>query len=369
MAVPYTYVNAGLSKAAAGRTSGEASLTVTAGEGVKFGSPSADAPLKLAVWRSGVFVTLLRVTGVSGDVLTIDGTADGASDAAVNVGDDLIAAATKGDFEGLWTAIGAVDVSAYAPLASPTFTGVVTINELTVSHDSGASASTISTSATDLTIACTGDMYGTVRMSFQNRNGSNGVTFENVGVPLVDFAFLAGGERRALRYETRAGQTVTGGPEFLFFQPLASPYGVPNAVFGDGKTFLTGGTVFLPQFDGSTVGGGIAPPVATFESRGGAAFNTAQTNATTVSLTLLSHVVGVDTSSSAVAVPLPASAPNGQQFVVCDRTGGAAANNVTVSAPSGGSIDGAASAVINTAFGSLTFVSWGSNVFTVIGRG
>lgn len=115
MATPWTYVNGGQSKAASARSSGGASLTVTAGDGAKFGSPTTAAPLKLAVWRSGSFVTVLKATGVSGDVLTIDGTADAATDAAVNVGDDLAASATKGDFDGLWTAL---DSKASAGVAS-----------------------------------------------------------------------------------------------------------------------------------------------------------------------------------------------------------------------------------------------------------
>jgi len=65
-------------------------------------------------------------------------------------------------------------------------------------------------------------------------------------------------------------------------------------------------------------------------------------------------VILVDTSSARTIVPL-ASPTTGQQFVIKDNVGSAAANNITIT-PSGKNIDGAASSTININYGSVTIV-------------
>jgi hypothetical protein len=52
---------------------------------------------------------------------------------------------------------------------------------------------------------------------------------------------------------------------------------------------------------------------------------------------------------------LPAS-PTGTVFIVKDISGAAFTNNITVTATGGALIDGAASALINTNYGSITLV-------------
>ena len=79
----------------------------------------------------------------------------------------------------------------------------------------------ITTAGDDLTLEATGDSFGTVRLALQNRNGSAGALFENVGLDLVDFGFMPNsGVQSNLRLEHRvaniwhAGNTLG---EFQFF--------------------------------------------------------------------------------------------------------------------------------------------------------
>lgn len=65
-------------------------------------------------------------------------------------------------------------------------------------------------------------------------------------------------------------------------------------------------------------------------------------------------IILVDTSSARTITPL-ASPTTGQRHIIKDSVGSAAANNITVT-PSGKNIDGAASSVINIAYGSITII-------------
>lgn len=66
------------------------------------------------------------------------------------------------------------------------------------------------------------------------------------------------------------------------------------------------------------------------------------------------EVILVDTSVARTITPL-ASPQTGQKHVIKDNVGSAAANNITIT-PSGKNVDGAASTVINIAYGSATIV-------------
>jgi len=83
-------------------------------------------------------------------------------------------------------------------------------------------ATTISANKS-LTFEQNGDVYGTCRMTLQNRDGVNGAVFETVNptVALVDFAFKTGLantslNQRNIRLEARSGETRCGVPEFSF---------------------------------------------------------------------------------------------------------------------------------------------------------
>jgi hypothetical protein len=97
----------------AARAVGGPTLTLATGKGalVAAGSPTADAPMPIIVYRGAAYLTILRCEGVSGDVLTINGTMFGKADAAVNVGDVAYNAPTAGDLKALWDAIAAVETT------------------------------------------------------------------------------------------------------------------------------------------------------------------------------------------------------------------------------------------------------------------
>jgi hypothetical protein len=103
---------------------------------------------------------------------------------------------------------------------------------------------TITGSAGNLTFQETGDSFGSVKMSLQNRFGVNGVLFEQSDVgPIVDFVLKAGAFQRNLRLEGRGGsiQYTTGaGPEFQFGQPTGSG---PNLVVADSMALFRRGNV------------------------------------------------------------------------------------------------------------------------------
>ena len=69
-------------------------------------------------------------------------------------------------------------------------------------------------------------------------------------------------------------------------------------------------------------------------------------------------VILVDTASARTITPL-ASPVTGQKHIIKDSVGSAASNNITIT-PSGKNIDGAASATINIAYGSVTIIYNGS---------
>jgi hypothetical protein len=54
----------------------------------------------------------------------------------------------------------------------------------------------------------------------------------------------------------------------------------------------------------------------------------------------------------------------GQEFVVKDESGSCSVTNTITISPSSGTIDGSASKVINTAYGSQRVYSNGTNLFT-----
>ncbi len=80
---------------------------------------------------------------------------------------------------------------------------------------------TISNSGTGLTFQETGDTFGTVALSLQNRNGVNGAMFQQLGsVDLVDFVFKGLIEQRNIRFENRVtGSYQISTPEFEIGMP------------------------------------------------------------------------------------------------------------------------------------------------------
>lgn len=440
----YTYHDLTQSKAASPRTAGGGSLTVAPGDGPLFGSPSPSAPMRITVYRDApgsvdgqpVFVTVLLAVGVSGDVLTIDGTSAGYADADVLQGDYLENTINAADLTDLWAAVDDIastpgpqgdpgpqgppgadgatgpkgdkgdkgdtgpafttpvvgvlkgtgtDVvaatagtdyidpagltaalSGYATLASPSFTGTVTVNsKLTIAHDSGTNSSHVYTSATELVLRQAGDTYGATGFRLQNRDGSNGVIFEQLGsVALVDFGFSTSAGNLNLRYETRSSSTISGGKEFQFFDPTPPTYQT-TLVVGIARSYHIGDTLFVPTTGFAALASGANPPTSTIECRGSVALNRTAVTATSYTVLEDDYLIGV-TPSAATAITLQSSAAVNRRIEVKDEGGSAATNNITVNAPSGGTIDGASSKTINTNYGFLALYHKGSNAWLTI---
>lgn len=85
--------------------------------------------------------------------------------------------------------------------------------------------------------------------------------------------------------------------------------------------------------------------------------------ATTLDTTTTDYIVLANSSSAAFTVTLPA-ATSGRKIIIKDSGGSAQTNNITVS-PASGTIDGAASFVINNNYQSIDLVSDGTNWFAV----
>lgn len=104
-------------------------------------------------------------------------------------------------------------------------------------------------------------------------------------------------------------------------------------------------------------------------------FNSLQGNVLVIKKTAVSYnvlntdyYIGITDTTAARTMTLPASGLTGnkigQTYIFKDESGGAATNNITITASSG-TIDGAASAVINTNYGSIKIVYDGTNYFII----
>jgi hypothetical protein len=99
---------------------------------------------------------------------------------------------------------------------------------------------TLSNNAGEIVISGT-ETYGTAKLHIQNRNGSAGALFENLGLNLVDLGFLPnGGNQSNLRLECRTNYTfmatnTTG--EFQFIMNSTSVIFIPFVVGKYGASF------------------------------------------------------------------------------------------------------------------------------------
>lgn len=102
------------------------------------------------------------------------------------------------------------------------------------------------------------------------------------------------------------------------------------------------------------------PNYAKFEQ--GQVVNYTGTSANTYVVLATDYYISVDCSGGAKQVNLPNAPPNNQIYIVKDRTGNAAAHNITVTTPGGTvDLDGATSFVININYGSISVIFNGTN--------
>ena len=120
-----------------------------------------------------------------------------------------------------------------------------------------------------------------------------------------------------------------------------------------GSAVITGGT-------GITV----TPGANTITISGTGTFIFNYTNVTTTPYVVLTtdDYLSVDTSTLAITIQLPNAPATGRSFIIKDRTGTAATNNITVTTVGGAvNIDGATSFVMNTAFEAIEVIFNGTS--------
>lgn len=78
------------------------------------------------------------------------------------------------------------------------------------------------------------------------------------------------------------------------------------------------------------------------------------------------YYIGVTSTAAARTITLPAlaSVTDNKRYVVKDESGGAVANNITIDGNGAETIDGAATKVISSNYGSVRLVKSGSSWFT-----
>lgn len=151
--------------------------------------------------------------------------------------------------------------------------------------------------------------------------------------------------------------TFSGAPDELV--PVVSPtVGDPVSV----ATFIAGSQVMSGTSSGLAVTA-IGPSKSV---------GTAVTNAMSPYTVLPADVrLQCSTGGGAISIVLPTAASSSDRIIqVVDASGSAATNNITVTVSGGGSINGSASYVINSAYGNATFVCVGGAwIATATGSG
>jgi len=160
-------------------------------------------------------------------------------------------------------------------------------------------------------------------------SGAPTLTNRSIGTRIITYSTLGASD-----VDCAIGAAGSGGTQW---------YSVPRATSTYNHTFYAGTSVALNiRGDGlfTTIGGQVSK------------VRVALTTPATVVAGTDFHIVTKLTTPGAVAVNLPAGVA-GQEFVVQDGTGDAAANNITIT-PAAGTINGAATLVIAANYGRTT---------------
>jgi hypothetical protein len=111
---------------------------------------------------------------------------------------------------------------------------------------------------------------------------------------------------------------------------------------------------------------GIVAPTVRLDVDGAVAFKRIATavSANTAAMGE-AHIYAVTSTASARTITIStADITAGRQFIVKDESGAAGTNNITIGTAGAENIDGAATAVISTNYGSVSIYSDGTNLFT-----
>lgn len=171
--------------------------------------------------------------------------------------------------------------------------------------------------------------------------------------PTSMFSLLGGGGMAAMNFN-QVGLEPDD-PNYLGIIDLGSSFGTIRNAGNIMSRVQAAGAIFDPA------GLPLSRPALEQHSPGAGTTEAQQTMAAPGdAVELGTDAVMVDTSAGAVAFPLPTPAAGTRRISIQDVTGDAAVNNITVSTPSG-AINGAPTATINVAYGSLTLRSDGTN--------
>jgi hypothetical protein len=111
-------------------TAGSGSLVVASGTGVRFGSPSTGAPIRVTCIRAsdGAY-SILKVTGVASDTLTIASALEGTTDINLSVGDVVAIRVSAGYVTDAYAAINALESSSGGGVVAAGSTGQIQYND------------------------------------------------------------------------------------------------------------------------------------------------------------------------------------------------------------------------------------------------
>ena len=216
----------------------------------------------------------LNMNGGNGTVSTENNTLDDGAGAASFIG-SVTAASFVGNGGGLTNISGTniqvgtinsnkLDAGTIALLGGSVPNGLVTNNgsaSLVATNSAsigrvGITNGTI-TGNTQLVLQEIGDQYGGVALLLQNRNGVNGVIFQNLSLDLVDFVFQGLNNQRNIRYENRFSNYSMALPEFEIGLPSN-----PTLVIADNGVMLAKGVYYgngsgLTNIPSTSITGGM----------------------------------------------------------------------------------------------------------------
>lgn len=216
----------------------------------------------------------LNMNGGNGTVSTENNTLDDGAGAASFIG-SVTAASFVGNGGGLTNISGTniqvgtinsnkLDAGTIALLGGSVPNGLVTNNgsaSLVATNSAsigrvGITNGTI-TGNTQLVLQELGDQYGGIALLLQNRNGVNGVIFQNLSLDLVDFVFQGLNNQRNIRYENRFSNYSMALPEFEIGLPSN-----PTLVIADNGVMLAKGVYYgngsgLTNIPSTSITGGM----------------------------------------------------------------------------------------------------------------
>ena len=216
----------------------------------------------------------LNMSGGNGLIYTENNTLDDGAGAASFIG-SVTAASFVGNGGGLTNISGTniqvgtinsnkLDAGTIALLGGSVPNGLVTNNgsaSLVATNSAsigrvGITNGTI-TGNTQLVLQELGDQYGGIALLLQNRNGVNGVIFQNLSLDLVDFVFQGLNNQRNIRYENRFSNYSMALPEFEIGIP-----GNPTLVIADNGVMLAKGVYYgngsgLTNIPSTSITGGM----------------------------------------------------------------------------------------------------------------